>query len=227
MYKMKCIRISLVCMLCLLHLASAVCECSNGKLLYSRRYAPENVVASSNYSFSAGQESVIPSLLLIIPPSPFNGTDGNPSSFGSGCTGSNLLLLSCHSNGTTDNPLFDCSASNNSYYGWDRDASMSLSFESHYQSMNILVTFLVSTSSNVSAPMSLQYATFDNSQNYDLPADPVIHLPTNLPEGPYQHSYSLSSSVMFNEIVITITRNTTFQWVAINRIILCPVTTEG
>ena len=104
---------------------------------------------------------------------------------------------------------------------------MSLSFESHYQSMNILVTFLVSTSSNVSAPMSLQYATFDNSQNYDLPADPVIHLPTNLPEGPYQHSYSLSSSVMFNEIVITITRNTTFQWVAINRIILCPVTTEG
>ena len=129
-------------------------------------------------------------------------------------------------NGTTDNPLFGCSASNNSYYGWDWDAfAMALSFESHYQSMNILVTFLVSTLSNVSAPMSLQYEALNNSQN--LSADPVIHLPTNLSDGPYQHSYTLSPGVMFDEIIILIIRNPGFQWVVINRIILCPVTTEG
>ena len=103
--------------------------------------------------------------------------------------------------------------------------SIALIFSSHYQSINMLVTFLISTSSNVSAPMSLQYGAFDDGQM--LPADQIIHLPTNLPEGPYQHSYTLSPAVMFNEIVITISRNTTFQWVAINRIILCPVTTDG
>ena len=91
--------------------------------------------------------------------------------------------------------------------------------------MNILVTFLISTSSNVSAPMSLQYTAFDNGPG--SPADPIIHLPTNLPEGPCQHNYTLSRDEMFNEIVIIITRNTTFQWLAINRIILCPVTIEG
>ena len=162
-------------------------------------------------------------MINFTPPSPFNGTDGSPSSFGSSCTG-NSLLLQC--NGNTDNPLFDCSASNNSYYGWDSDLiSISLTFASHYQSVNILVTFLISTSNNVSAPMSLQYAAFVNGQQ--LPAGSMIPLPTNLPEGPYQHSYTLSSNVMFNETVISITRNTTFQWVAINRIILCPVTIEG
>ena len=101
----------------------------------------------------------------------------------------------------------------------------SLAFSNHFQSMNILVTFLISTSSNVSAPMSLWYGAFDNGQG--LPADPVIHLPTNLPEGSYQHNYTLSPGVMFDQLVITVTRITTFQWVAINRIILCPVTTEG
>ena len=70
-------------------------------------------------------------------------------------------------------------------------------------------------------------ATISSSQMSS--ADPVIHLPTNLPEGTYQHSYTLSHDVMFDQFVVTITRNTTFQWVAINRIILCPVlvTAEG
>ena len=91
--------------------------------------------------------------------------------------------------------------------------------------MTILVTFLISTSSNVSAPMSLQYGALDDGQGSS--ADQIIYLPTNLPEGPYQHSYTLSRGVMFNDIIITITRNATIQWMAINRIILCPVTTEG
>ena len=93
--------------------------------------------------------------------------------------------------------------------------------------MNILVTFLISTSSNVSAPASLQYAAF--GQNGMIPGDPVIPLPINLSEGSYQHNYTLSSDVMFDAVVITVTPNTTFQWVAINRIIFCPAaaTTEG
>ena len=102
--------------------------------------------------------------------------------------------------------------------------TISLAFSSHYQSMNILVTFLIFTSSNVSAPMSLEYAATSEPQ---VPADPEIHLPTNLPDGPYKHNYTLSSDMMFNGTVITVNRNTAFQWVAINRIILCPVTTEG
>ena len=174
--------------------------------------------------FFAGQQPVIPSVINFTPPSPFNGTDGSPSSFGSGCTGSSSLQPEC--NGNTDNPLFDCNANNNSYYGWDSDLiSIVIVFASHYQSMNILVTFLISTSSNVSAPMSLQFGAFVNGQQ--LPVGSMILLPTNLPEGPYQPSYTLSTGVMFNGIVISITRNTTFQWVAMNRIILCPVTTEG
>ena len=96
--------------------------------------------------------------------------------------------------------------------------------------MHMLVTFLISTSSNVSAPMSLQYAAFDDSPG--LPADPVIHPTTNLPDrvpdGSYRHNYTLTMSpgVMFDHLVITITRNNTFRWVAINRIILCPVTSN-
>ena len=66
-------------------------------------------------SFIAGQQSFIPSLVNFNPPSPFNGTDGSPSSFGSTCVLINGVYL-CNN---TDNPLFDCSASNNSYYGWD------------------------------------------------------------------------------------------------------------
>ena len=172
--------------------------------------------------FIAGQQSVIPSIINLNSPSPFNGTNGSPSSFGSGCT-ERGSLLQC--NGNTDNPLFNCSASNNSYYGWDSGVHVSLTFSNHYQSVNILVTFLISTSSNVSVPMSLQYAAFDDGQ--DLPAEPVIHLPNNLSDGSYQHNYTLSPDMMFNNLVITIPSNTTLPWVAINRIILCPVTTEG
>ena len=61
------------------------------------------------------------------PPSPFNGTDGSHSSFGSTCEEQYFLYV-CTNN--TDNPLFDCSASNNSYYGWDgrNRFSVSLTF---------------------------------------------------------------------------------------------------
>ena len=130
-------------------------------------------------------------------------------------------------NGNADNPLFDCSTSNNSYYGWDRVLTASIDFGRFFHSMNILVTFLISTSSNVSVPASLQYAAFD--QYGMIPVDPVIPLPINLPEGPYQHNYTLSSDVMFDGVVITVTPNTTFQWVAINRIVFCPAaaTIEG
>ena len=116
----------------------------------------------------------------------------------------------------------------NSYYGWDSDVRASLAFSNHFQSVNILVTFLISTSSNVSVLMSLQYAAFDDGQK--LPPDPpAIHPPANLPDGSYRHNYKLTMSpgVMFDHLVIAITCNTTFQWMAINRIILCPVTTEG
>ena len=184
---------------------------------------------ANNYSFTAGQQSVIPSFATFNPPSPFNGTDGSPSSFGNaaGCVDQGEVY-SCNGNG--DNILFDCSASNNSYYGWDHVLSVLsvvVGFGRLFHSMNILVTFLISTSSNVSAPASLQYAAV--GQNGGMPANPIIPLPINLPEGSYQHNYTLSSDVMFDAVVITVTPNTTFQWVAINRIIFCPAaaTTEG
>ena len=166
----------------------------------------------------------MPSQLIVNLPRSFNRTDGSPSSgFGRSCTQNGILML-CTDN--TNNPLFDCSAGNNGYYGWDSDEfSVSLTFARHCQSMNILVTFLISISSNISAPMSVQYGAFVNG--HSLPSNSVIRLPTNLSEGSYQHNYTLSSGVMFDHLVITIYRNTTFQWVAINRIIFCPVTTEG
>ena len=185
-----------------------------------RRYVR---VVYSNDVVAVGQQSVIPSEILVTFPDPFNGTDGNASSFLSNSCNRNGELLLCNDN--TNNPLFDCSASNNSYYGWDSDVRASLTFPNHYQSMNILVTFLISTSSNVSVPISVQYAAFDDGQN--LPADPEISLPANLPDGSYQDNYTLSPGMMFDQLVITITPNTTFRWVAINRIILCPVATEG
>ena len=127
-------------------------------------------------------------------------------------------------------PLFDCSASNNSYYGWDgsqsKPISVSVEFSNHFQSMNILVTFLISTSSNVSAPSSIQYALFQNQTAISSGAS-TDYPSTNLPEGPYQHSLTVSSDNMFNGIVITITPDTTSQWVAINRIIFCAAATEG
>ena len=139
----------------------------------------------------------------------------------------NSDLYRCTNN--TDNPLFDCSASNNSYYGWDgsqpKPISVSVEFSNHFQSMNILVTFLISASGDVSAPSSIQYALFQNQTAVSLTS--TDYPSTNLPEGPYQHSLTVSSDNMFNGMVITITPNTTFQWVAINRIIFCAAATEG
>ena len=176
-----------------------------------------------------GQQSIIPSYFEYLPPSPFNGTDGSPSNFGSTCVLSYWGLIACTNN--TDNPLFDCSASNNSYYGWDINYQSRTSFalgghfSNHFQSMNILMTFLISTSSNVSAPSSIQ-CEGEESYSTDYP-------PANLPEGPYQHSCTLSFqqhenlNEMENEVLIIIIPNTTFQWVAINRIIFCAAATEG
>ena len=97
--------------------------------------------------------------------------------------------------------------------------------------MNILVTFLISTSSNVSAPSLIQYRPFQSqSKSIRLVApESKDSPPTNLPEGPYQHIYTLtvSSDMMFNGVDIIITPNTTFQRVAINRIIFCAAATEG
>ena len=185
-----------------------------------------------NLLFIADQQSFVPSLVQLDPPSPFNGTDGSPSSFGSTCV---LISRQYICTNNTDNPLFDCSASNNSYYGWDGRNSILLAtnFSNHFQSMNILVTFLISTSSNVSAPSSIQYRPFRSRSEllftYVAPASKADSPPTNLPEGPYQHIYTLtvSSDMMFNGVVITMTPNTTFQRVAINRIIFCAAATEG
>ena len=92
--------------------------------------------------------------------------------------------------------------------------------------MNILVTFLMSTSSNVSTPTSIRHLPI---LNQTFLQDPVINVPDNLPEGSYQHNYTLTSDVVFNGVLIIVTPNTTFQWVAINRIIFCSTaaTTEG
>ena len=185
-------------------------------------------------SFIAGQQSFIPSLVNFNPPSPFNGTDGRPNSFGSTCVSISSGLYECNN---ADNPLFDCSASNNSYYGWDRSQSQEsvgliANFSNHFQSMNILVTFLISTSSNVSAPSLLQYSPFQSqSQNlrFIVPRTSEDSPPTNVPEGPYQHNFIISSlcDMMFNGVVISITPSNTSQWVAINRIIFCAAATEG
>ena len=136
-------------------------------------------------------------------------------------------LYRCTNN--TDNPLFDCSASNNSYYGWvgsqSNLISVSAEFSNHFQSMNILVTFLISTSSSVSAPSLLRYVPFQSQAS--VSSTSTDSLPTNLPEGRYQHNFTVSSDMMFNGVVIAMTPNTTFQWVAINRIIFCAAATEG
>ena len=135
----------------------------------------------------------------------------------------------------TDNPLFDCSASNNSYYGWNGNQSqgpisqLTTIFSNHFQSMNILVTFLISTLSNVSAPSLIQYTpfVFEGESVTSVGSTSRDSPPTNLPEGPYQHNFTLSRDKMFSGVVIAITPKTTFQWVAINRIIFCAAATEG
>ena len=186
-------------------------------------------------SFIAGQQSFIPSVVNLSPPNPFNGTDGSPSSFGSTC----VLINGVYHCNNTDNPLFDCSASNNSYYGWDHSQSQEpavvgliTNFSNYFQSMNILVTFLISTSSNVSAPSLIQYTPFQSrSENGNLrflvPRTSEDSPPANLPEGPYQHNFIVSRDMMFNGVVINLTPSNTSQWVAINRIIFCAAATEG
>ena len=138
-----------------------------------------------------------------------------------------------HCTNNTDNPLFDCSASNNSYYGWDVNQSQNpfsiiAVFSNYFQSMNILVTFLISTSSNVSTPSSVQYGPFQNRGGFTS-STTKDHPPPNLPEGPYQHKITISRSpgVIFDGMIIYVTLNATFQWVAINRIIFCAAATEG
>ena len=177
-----------------------------------------------NY-FIAGQQSFIPSNLIIDSPSPFNGIDGGPSSFGSACV-EQSSIYSCNSN--AENPLFDCSKNNNSYYGWETQNpsfSMSVNFINHFQSINVLVIFLISNSNNVSVPASLQYTLLN--QNGLILQSGQDYLSTNLPEGPYQHNFTLSSDVMFNGVLISIFPNTSFQWVAIGRIIFCAAVIQG
>ena len=90
------------------------------------------------------------------------------------------------------------------------------------------MTFLISTSSNVSAPSSVLYAPFvDQGENFTFVEPSIYSPPTNLPEGPYQHNFTLSRNTTFNGVVINIIPNPTFQWVAINRIIFCAAATEG
>ena len=147
-----------------------------------------------------------------------------------------MLISGLYVCNNTDNPLFDCSASNISYYGWDGSqlqtdpisVRLSVNFSSHFQSMNILVTFLISTSSNVSTPSSLQYGPFQNRGGYTS-STTKDHPPPNLPEGPYQHKITISRSpgIIFDGMIISIIPNATFQRVAINRIIFCAAATEG
>ena len=95
--------------------------------------------------------------------------------------------------------------------------------------MNILMMFLISTSSNVSAPSRLQceapVGAGSSFTNFISPA--------NLPDGPYQRSCSVSFQrdnaiyTMGIFMVIAITPNSASQWVAINRIIFCAAATEG
>ena len=236
--------ISLGCMLCLLQLVNAVCECGVGKLsctyCYLGCYAMiarpvvEIIVPNHNLSFIAGQQSFIPSLVNIDPPSPFNGTDGSPSSFDTCVLHFSSGVYICTNN--IDNPLFDCSASgNNSYYGWDHSQSQDpialfANFSNHFQSLNILMIFLISISSNVSAPSLIQYRPFQTVDEYTarfVAPTSEDSPPTNLQEGPYQHNFTLSPDVMFNGGVITIIPSNTSQWVAINRIIFCAAATEG
>ena len=186
---------------------------------------------------TTGLQSVVPSHSFFTPgPSPFNGTDGSPSSFKSSCVEvlkDTSSSYQCTNN--SDNPLFDCSADSKSFYGWERKQlsnsyfSIAANFTSHIQFLNVLVTFLMSTSNTVSAPISIQYSlTLDMRFSVSLPLNQV-NLPTNLHDDePYQHNFTLSSGgYTFNGVVITITPNSSFQWVAINRIIFCTPVTEG
>ena len=66
---MKCI--SLVCMLCLLHLASAVCECGNGNIICLYRRCTRIVIAIVDYSTAMSWLIIIPSLQVNNPLFPY------------------------------------------------------------------------------------------------------------------------------------------------------------
>ena len=127
--------------------------------------------------------------------------------------------------------MFDCSANSNSYYGWDdnqlqKSVSLVTDFASPFQSMNVSITFLISTSSKISVPTVLHHSVTLNQVL--LPSSSIWeYLPANLPEGTYQYNFALSPGVMFDGVVITITPNTTFQWVAISKIVFCGAANEG
>ena len=131
--------------------------------------------------------------------------------------------------GNINNPLFDCNTDNNSYYGWNvnqlqNPVSVVTYFARHFQTMNVSLTFLISTSSNTSAPTVLQHLLYLNRTFISSVWD---YLPANLSEGPYQHFFTLSPGVMFDKVVIIIIPNTTFQWVAIGKIFFCGGANEG
>ena len=180
-------------------------------------------------NFISGQQAVIPSDITITAPRPYMNTDGSPSSFGSACTELTSDIYVCTNN--TDNPLFDCNTNNNSYYGWNDTFGviMTASFASLFQSMNVRIIFLMSTSNNASVPASLSYITSRDGMNNNGSFN-IDDLPTDLPEGPYQHNFTLlpGDGMMFNQIFISIvTANNPFELVAIGRIIFCAATIEG
>ena len=177
----------------------------------------------------AGKQAVIPSKIIIDAPSPFNDTDGSPSSFGSTCVEQLTDLYTCM--GNNDNPLFDCNSNDNRFYGWNSSSVLiTMDFTSDFESLNVLITFLISASSNTSVPSSVWYlaSSGNNTSSNDNNASSIVqdNLPTNLPEGPYQRNFTLSPDMMFNEVFI-IFSNFAFEWVAISRIIFCAATIEG
>ena len=163
--------------------------------------------------FFIGYQSFIPSYATFDAPSSFNGSDYSPSSFGNSCEEQDSLY---HCTDNTENPLFDCSTSN--YYRWNSGVSLSMNFTSHFNSLNVLMTFLVT---NASVPTSLQYFPFGLSLSVQ------DNLPTSLPKEPYHYNFTLSPGILFNGVVIKIILNNTWQWIAIGKIILCAATTEG
>ena len=181
-------------------------------------------------NFNVGEQTFIPSSFIFDSPSSlFIGNDGSPSSFGSTCV-NERSLYQCTNN--SHNPMFDCRANNSIYYGWNFNAnqlqnpiSMIASFARHFQSMNVSIKFLVSTSIGLSVPTVLQYSVILN----ETFVSPSVwdYLPVNLSEGAYQHNFVLSPGEMFDGVVINIIPNTTFQWVAINKIIFCNAANEG
>ena len=136
-------------------------------------------------------------------------------------------LYQCTNN---SNNLFDCNASNNQFYGWDisqlgNPISVVANFTSRFQAINMSVTFLVSTSSDVAAPALLHCLLTLNG--ISVSSSIQGYLPANLPEGTYQHDLKLSSDIMFNGVVIAVTPNASFQWTAISNIAFCGESTTG